>query len=129
MSRSGYDEGCDGWDLIRYRGMVASAIRGKRGQVFLKDLLLALDEMPVKKLIKGDLETNKGVCALGAVGRRRGVDMYKIDPYDAEIIAAKFNIAECLAREVAFQNDDFYSQSEENRWQIVREWVASLIKK
>ena len=31
MSRSGYEDGLEMWDLIRWRGAVASAIRGKRG--------------------------------------------------------------------------------------------------
>lgn len=55
MSRSGYTEDCDGWDLIRWRGAVASAIRGKRGQAFLREALAALDAMPEKQLISHDL--------------------------------------------------------------------------
>lgn len=57
MSRSGYSEDYDGdhWDLIRWRGAVASSIRGKRGQAFLREALAALDAMPEKKLITGDL--------------------------------------------------------------------------
>lgn len=35
MSRSGYTDDCDGWQLIMYRGAVASAIRGARGQRLL----------------------------------------------------------------------------------------------
>ena len=34
MSRSGYTDECDGWELVRWRGAVNSAIRGKRGQAF-----------------------------------------------------------------------------------------------
>jgi hypothetical protein len=52
MSRSQYIDDCDdNWQLIRWRGMVASAIRGKRGQQFLKDLLAALDAMPVNAVL------------------------------------------------------------------------------
>ena len=29
MSRSGYTDECDGWELVRWRGAVNSAIRGK----------------------------------------------------------------------------------------------------
>jgi hypothetical protein len=47
MSRSGYSDDHSEWDLIRWRGAVASAIRGKRGQAFLRELLVALDAMPV----------------------------------------------------------------------------------
>lgn len=43
MSRSGYnDYSIDNWDLIRWRGQVASAIKGKRGQAFLRELIEAL---------------------------------------------------------------------------------------
>ena len=38
MSRSGYSDDLDNWDLIRWRGQVSSAIRGKRGQGFLREL-------------------------------------------------------------------------------------------
>lgn len=57
MSRSGYSDDYDGdnWDLIRWRGAVTSAIRGKRGQAFLREALAALDAMPEKQLIAGDL--------------------------------------------------------------------------
>lgn len=56
MSRSGYTEDCeDDWALIRWRGAVNSAIRGKRGQAFLREMLAALDVMPEKRLIAGNL--------------------------------------------------------------------------
>jgi len=56
MSRSGYTEDNDDqWALIRWRGAVKSAMRGKRGQAFLRELLAALDAMSVKRLIANDL--------------------------------------------------------------------------
>ena len=70
MSRSGYSDECDGWDLIRWRGAVASAIRGQRGQAFLREMLSALDAMPEKRLISEELERDGEVCAMGAVGQR-----------------------------------------------------------
>ena len=40
MSRSGYSEDVDdNWDHIRWRGQVASAIKGKRGQRMLREML------------------------------------------------------------------------------------------
>lgn len=79
MSRSGYtDDGLDSWQVIRWRGAVASAIRGRRGQALLTELLAALDAMPVKELIKEQLVEDGAVCALGALGRARGVDMSAI---------------------------------------------------
>ena len=41
MSRSGYTDGFEMWSVIRWRGAVASAIRGQRGQRLLRDLLAA----------------------------------------------------------------------------------------
>ncbi len=63
MSRSGYSDDLDSWALIRWRGQVASAIRGRRGQAVLRDLLAALDAMPEKALVASELETPQGeVC-------------------------------------------------------------------
>jgi hypothetical protein len=53
MGRAGYSEDCDGWALIRWRGAVTSAIRGKRGQAFLREMLDALDALPVKRIASG----------------------------------------------------------------------------
>lgn len=111
MSRSGYDtEIEDHLQYGRYRGRVASAIRGKRGQKMLRDLLAALDAMPQKRLANGFFETPAGdVCALGALGRARGVDISTLDEDDHEALAATFDIAECLAAEVMFMNDEYPS--------------------
>jgi hypothetical protein len=68
MSRSGYSDDCDQWDMIRWRGAVASSIRGARGQAFLKEMLAALDALPEPKLIAEELESDGAVCAIGAVG-------------------------------------------------------------
>jgi len=56
MSRSGYSDDCeDNWSWICWRGAVKSAIRGKRGQAFLRETLAALDALPERKLIAKDL--------------------------------------------------------------------------
>jgi hypothetical protein len=136
MSRAGYSEDCDdNWALIRWRGVIASATRGKRGQAFFRDLLAALDAMPAKRLIANDLirEDSTGyenVCALGALGKVRRVDLSGLDPHDPDTVAGKFNIATPLAREVVYENDEggFYNETPERRWARVRAWVASQIK-
>ena len=51
MSRSGYSDEGSSWDTIRWRGAVAAALRGKRGQQVLAEILAALDAMPEKELI------------------------------------------------------------------------------
>ena len=62
MSRSGYTEDCD--NLTLYRQTVANALRGRRGQAFLRELLEALDALEVKELITGVLKDDSGgICA------------------------------------------------------------------
>ena len=109
MSRSGYSDDCWGSELAMYRGQVASAIRGKRGQAFLRDLVDALDAMPEKKLIAHELQTAQGVCAIGCVGVKRGVDMHGIDPENHYRLSKTFDIACQLVAEVEFVNDDDWS--------------------
>lgn len=139
MSRSGYSD--DGDNLAMWRGMVASATRGKRGQQFFRDLLAALDAMPKKRLIAHELQQADGeVCAIGALGAARGVDMAKIDPECPEQVAPLFNIAECLAQEVVYMNDERFDYhwdrqthtrieyTPEERWGNMRAWVAEQIR-
>lgn len=130
MSRSGYSDDCEGWDLIRWRGAVASATHGSRGQAFLKEMLAALDAMPEKRLIAHELEAKGEVCAIGAVGAKRGIDMSKLDPEDREGVARAFGIAPALAAEIVFMNDEsFWSKEEpEARFDRMRAWVVSQIK-
>lgn len=131
MSRSGYSEDWDDdqWSMIMYRGAVKSAFRGKRGQAFLREMLAALDALPVPMLIAHDLEANGAVCAIGAVGRARGVDMARIDPGDAETVAGIFGIATCMAREIVYENDEGFSQdSSIARWVKMRAWIKSEIR-
>jgi len=130
MSRSGYSEDYDQWANIRWRGAVNSAIKGKRGQDFLKELLTALEAMPVKRLIANDLQTESGeFCTLGVLGASRGIDMENINPSDSETVSSEFNIADALAREIVFWNDEGHYETEtpENRWNRMRNWVADQI--
>lgn len=106
MSRSGYMDDCEQWDLIRWRGQVASAIRGKRGQAFLLEMWKAMQALPEPKLIAHDLEAEGAVCAIGSVGKARGVDMSKLDPDDYEAVAAAFGIPHQLAQEIVYMNDE-----------------------
>lgn len=131
MSRSGYSDDLDMWALIRYRGAVASALRGKHGQAFLKELLAGLDAMPEKKLIRHELVADGQYCALGVVGCNRGLDMTNLDPEDIHAVANAFGIADSLAREIVFMNDeyDFYGATPEQVYNTVRNWVVENIKK
>jgi hypothetical protein len=134
MARSGYSDDCDGWALIRWRGAVASSIRGKRGQAFLRELADAMDAMPSKVLISGDLKDAEGdFCALGVVGQARGADLAGVDIEDRQAVAALLNIPEALAAEIMFENDDDFAYGWRNdttpqqRWGRMREWVRARI--
>ena len=106
MSRSGYSDDCENWELIKWRGQVASATRGKRGQKLLREMLAALDAMPVKRLVAEELVNEGEVCALGALGQARGVKMEDLDPEDYEAVADRFDIAHQLAQEIVYENDE-----------------------
>lgn len=157
MSRSGYCEDGDGvsWALIRYRGAVNAAIKGARGQEFLRHLLATLDAMPDKVLVAGDLEADGQFCALGVAGHVKGLNLAIIDTYDHATLSGTFNIAESLAREIMWVNDEHVNEwkwvqfeicgplrfwqerlvdirvedtdAKFKRWQTVRDWVAICI--
>jgi len=142
MSRSGYSDACDGFALARYRGTVTRAIKGKRGQAFFRDLVAALDAMPVKALIAGALVADDGcACAMGVVCLARGVDArgLEIDQDDQDYgwahdkLAAALDIAPSLVAEVANVNDEhgfrwngkeMAGETPEERWARVRKWAS-----
>jgi hypothetical protein len=128
MSRSGYSEDCWGAEYICWRGAVASAIRGKRGQAFLYEMLQAMAALPEPKLIDGYLEHEGAVCAIGSVGRARGIDMSGIDVEDRNQVAKLFGIAPALAAEVVYMNDEAtYSETPEQRFQRMRSWAERCL--
>lgn len=132
MSRSGYYNFCDEIDLNilhkNWRGAVLSAIRGRRGQHFLRELLKTLDNLPEKRLIAGDFQNPDGqVCTLGAYARYKNIDISHLDPEDYqhhEELSNEFNIAEALVQEIEHLNDEYHYSSPEDRWQRMRSWVA-----
>lgn len=145
--RSGFSEDgdSDNWANIRWSGAINSAIKGKRGQEFLRKLLEALDAMPVKELVYGELEVNGSFCALGVAGQAMGLDLTKIDTYDWNALSKNLNIAAALARQIMWVNDNTVHDHEwewnghnsvrkevlnvpGKRWQVVRDWVVRNIE-
>ena len=130
MSRHGYT---DDWDYdnqigyINYRGAVASALRGKRGQDFLQEMLEAMATMPKHELIAGELVHEGAACALGTVALKRGMDVSNLDIEDAESVAAAFGIAVPMAREIMWVNDKAYdwngNLTDAARFEKVRRWI------
>jgi hypothetical protein len=132
VSRSGYvdDYWDDPWQMVRWRGAVTSAIRGKRGQALLREMRDALDAMPEKRLITNQIVCEEGVCALGAVAVRRGLDVEDVAPEDRARVARVFDIAEALAAEIVWMNDEacWRPETPEERWTRMRAWVEKLIE-
>lgn len=131
MSRSGYGENDDSdYPQALWDGVIASATRGKRGQRFFVALVAALDAMPVKELVAGDLEDDAGaVCALGSLGKAKGVDVGNLSDTDWDELGATFDIAPSLARETMYINDEgAFQESEQHRWERVRAWAAAQVR-
>lgn len=142
MSRSGYVDDLDQRDLAMYRGRVASAIRGKRGQAFLRELAAAMDAMPIKTLIAGELISATGdCCAIGVVCKARGVDVKPIDYDDPDQVGAAVGIDRVMAAEVEYANDECaefrkdesgrwnLSETPAQRWHRMRKWVENNLKR
>lgn len=141
MSRAGYtDDIGDQWQYIMWRGAVASSIRGKRGQAFLRELIAALDALPEKKLIANRLQRDNCYCALGAIARCRGLDVRALDaPYDCALedldaidhkqFAEVFGVASALLREIQYENDEHWlPETDEQRWQRMRDWAIANLR-
>lgn len=122
------EEGSD-WDYVRWRGAVKRAIKGKRGQAFLSDLVEALDALPEQRLTSHKLKDHNGYCAIGAVFAKRGIDPSPIDPGDHDGVASRLGISESLAREIASVNDEGGPSGEtrRQRWARMREWALKNI--
>jgi hypothetical protein len=122
MSRSGYSNDIDdNWQHIMWRGQVTSAIRGKRGQALLRDLLSALDAMPDKRLHAGSFATADGeFCTLGVLGSARGTKMDDLGDDDEGCeprqVGERFGIAAPMAQEIMYLNDEFI---EDERWETI----------
>jgi len=134
MSRSNYNDDCDGWARICWRGAVTKAMKGKRGQALLKDLVAALDAMPEKRLIADELvDPNGESCALGVLGMVRQMpNLAQLNPDDTKTVESKFNVAEALVREITYMNDEGHcwrEETPEHRWQRMRSWVERQIIK
>lgn len=129
MSRSGYSDDCE--YLALYRGAVASSIKGRRGQRLLREMIAALDAMPVKELSAGVfVDPVDGCCALGSVALARGLDTAKLSKQadEPEFIGAAMDIARSMAAEVAHMNDEWPgAETPAERWDRMRAWAVSEI--
>jgi hypothetical protein len=131
MSRHGYsDECCEDNTIWLYRQAVDRAIAGKRGQAFLRELVVSLDALPIKRLTVGALVEGDGYCALGAVGRHREIAMVEGVEVDRSEAAELFGIAPSMAAEIMYENDEgnWSHETPEQRHSRIREWAVSNLK-
>jgi hypothetical protein len=152
---------CDGdgpeynnaWELHDQAGL--NALRGKRGQLVLKELEVALLALPEKKLLNGKLSKNGGVCAIGALALKRRIEAgeardaalkwmeEQVDPEDSEqwgeqttYFAKKhLGIVGALANKISYENDEGadyipgHKETDEERFERVLKWVRENIKR
>ena len=151
MDRAGYTEDFDDEDgalrLGRWRGCVASATRGKRGQKFLKLALKALDQMQDKRLAANTFGVGEGGCmclmssiatetgraaVLSDVARAGHVDEwgYCDDPvYAHGLLADAFDSASPLSQELVHLNDEGpRHETPHQRWQRMRRTISQMVK-
>ncbi|MEY2151152.1 hypothetical protein AB7849_09555 [Rhodanobacter sp. 115] len=92
-----------------------------------------------KRLSAGSFKHDNGCyCTLGVLGAARGIDMAGFDDsdyLDTTEVGEAFGIAEAMAREIMFLNDEAYSwecrqaaDPDARRWELMREWVGNHIK-
>lgn len=135
MTRLYYDDEPSPQEEGLIAGALRSAIRGKRGQRFLRDLIAALDALPSKELSAGALEDEQTgcCCAFGAVRRWRGAAAVPLwfDPMEEDLspshLAEPFNVSETLAWAVVAANESCFSGNAEperrRRWEEVKRWA------
>ena len=137
MNRSGYiDDGdLDPLEFGRWRAQVKSAIRGKRGQAFLRELAAIMDATPEddRHLISGSLIDSEGCCCtIGVVCKARGLDVSRVDVEDPAEVGGLVGIARQMAAEIEYENDEVGSwgcETTRQRWDRMRRWVdRNLIK-
>jgi hypothetical protein len=131
-----YDDDSDPSQEGLAAGALRSAIRGERGQRFIRDLVQALDALPLPDLAAGALEDEETgcPCAFGAVRRFRGADAVPLwfHPMEEDVtpdnLAKPFNVSKTLAWAVVQVNEDGMIGNDEEtrrlRWKRVRDWAV-----
>lgn len=101
------------------------SMRGKNGQRELRELRDALLSLPEKRLIYGALENANGeVCAIGAYGKRKGLDLSKFDPDESDEVGIKCGMPRLVAWKVVEVNDiELRRVTPEVRYERMLAWV------
>lgn len=107
------------------------SLRGKRGQQELRELHAALLALPEKRLIHGSLEDEEGgVCAIGAYGKRKGLDLSKFDvDCDTDEVGIAGGMPRLVAWKVVEMNDiELDRLTPEKRYEKMLAWVESKLE-
>ena len=140
MSRSGFHD-MDEYDqdtilaMGRARGQIVSAIRGKRGQKFLRTALTALDAMEDKRLAGGTFGVGDAGCMClftsiaTETGRASAIPKRPNDDGKGTChqLADAFNVAPILVRDLVWDNDENAPRDPAARWQYMRDQIAAMI--
>lgn len=117
--------------LALYRGRVERALRSKRGQAFLREMIAAFDALPEKRIIASQLIGNGGeCCSIGAVCKARGTDVTLVDCENPKAVAFAVGVAESMAAEIEFMNDEWCGRHESpaDRWARMRAWAVDQLR-
>ena len=118
------------------------SLQGKAGQRELREMEAALLALPAKRLVQGVLLSDDGdVCALGAYGRYKGLDLTSFETCDKEITGVEVGIAGGMPRLVAwavvdrndrldgqYQVGTFVLLTPEERYDQMLAWVRAQLK-
>ena len=98
----------------------------------MRRLAEALDRMPAKELAAHEWVGEDGsACALGVAGIDYGMrQLFTTRGMGPDIAARLFGIAQCMAAEIVYINDDAGEVDEEPeaRWKRVRAWVEDQLQ-
>jgi len=104
------------------------SINSKRGQAFLRELILALNALPEKILIYGDFENSDGYCVMGACLKYRNLNVREIDDSN-EGLGSIFNIhTEFIEKVIDVNDSPRIIETQTKRWHRVRDWAVSNLK-
>jgi len=107
------------------------SISGCKGQTALRELEAALLALPTKRLIRGYLESNGDVCAVGALARyKKHNPIADVDStYQTERIGVECGMPRLVAWEVVAQNDIIMEEgTPEQRYTDMLKWVQKQIR-
>lgn len=107
------------------------SLRGKKGQAELRELKAALLALPEKYLLGNLLYDDAGgVCAIGAYGKYKGVNLATFDPEegDHDEVGIAGGMPRLVAWKVVEMNDiELETAKPEQRYRRMLAWIERLL--